>query len=188
MELTIKLDETTLKVLDNGAHELASSINDLCDALRHYKPEITETEPVKRGRKKKSDTANTDNCTTETENDAVASDDDAVAPSVVPTAEVSEQTVPVAVTEAVEAVPAPQNEITLAKSETPAESHADAQYKEPSLAMQAIARAGAELVQHGKLNEVQAIMRDFGIDNLMGLKSDKYADFITALRGMGASL
>ena len=185
MELTIKLDEATLKVLDNGAHELASSINDLCDALRHYKPEITETEPVKRGRKKKSDAVN---CTTETENDAVASDDDAVAPSVVPTAEVSEQTVPVAVTEAVEAASAPQNEITPAEAETPAESPADAQYKEPSLAMQAIARAGAELVQHGKLNEVQAIMRDFGIDNLMGLKSDKYADFITALRGLGASL
>lgn len=38
-------------------------------------------------------------------------------------------------------------------------SHADAQYK-GMVAMQAIARAGAELVQHGKLNEVQAIMRD----------------------------
>lgn len=85
------------------AHTNLRPVSMTCVTLRHYKPEITETEPVKRGRKKKSDTANTDNCTTETENDAVASDDDAVAPSVVPTAEVSEQTVPVAVTEAVRA-------------------------------------------------------------------------------------
>lgn len=58
----------------------------------------------------------------------------------------------------------------------------------PTYSIDQIAKAGADLVQAGKMNELMALLQQFGIQAVTQLRPDQLGPFATALRGLGANL
>lgn len=58
----------------------------------------------------------------------------------------------------------------------------------PTYTLDQIAKAGAELAQAGKMNELLALLQQFGIQAVTQLKPEQVGPFATALRGLGAQL
>lgn len=58
----------------------------------------------------------------------------------------------------------------------------------PTYSLDQIAKAGAELAQAGKMNELLALLQQFGIQAVTQLKPEQIGPFATALRGLGAQL
>lgn len=51
-----------------------------------------------------------------------------------------------------------------------------------------LARAAMTLMDAGRQNELQGLLRQFGVDSLPALPPQQYGAFATALRGMGAQI
>jgi len=58
----------------------------------------------------------------------------------------------------------------------------------PGYTIDQLMRAGAELVDQGRMAEVMALMQQFGVQAITQLPVERYGDMATAMRGMGASL
>lgn len=77
---------------------------------------------------------------------------------------------------------APQDN-TPVSAPSPAVSSAAHSYK-----LDDLARAGAELVELGKQAELPGVLEQFGIRSLPELPQERYGEFATVLRGMGAKI
>ena len=69
-----------------------------------------------------------------------------------------------------------------------AEANAAGSTAEHSYSLDDLARAGAELVDLGKQPELPKLMQDFQITSLPELPKERYGEFATRLREMGASI
>lgn len=58
----------------------------------------------------------------------------------------------------------------------------------PSYTMNQLAKAGAELAQAGKMDPLQELLRQFGVQAITYLPKEQYGAFALALRGLGAQL
>ncbi|HWQ98902.1 MAG TPA: hypothetical protein VN538_12540 [Clostridia bacterium] len=58
----------------------------------------------------------------------------------------------------------------------------------PSYTFDDLAHAAAPLMDAGKTPELQGLLRSFGVQALTQLPKERYGEFATALRGMGARL
>lgn len=60
----------------------------------------------------------------------------------------------------------------------------------PQYTMDQIARAGADLVTRdpSKANAAQQLLASFGIQSVTALPQERYGEFVTALRGLGAQI
>ncbi|MEA4896156.1 MAG: hypothetical protein VB064_12990 [Oscillospiraceae bacterium] len=58
----------------------------------------------------------------------------------------------------------------------------------PTYNLDQIAKAGAELAQAGKINELLSLLQQFGIQAVTQIKPEQIGPFATALRGLGAQL
>lgn len=58
----------------------------------------------------------------------------------------------------------------------------------PAYTIEDISKAGAGLAQAGRVNELVALLGQFGVRACMELKPEQYGAFATALRGLGANI
>jgi hypothetical protein len=58
----------------------------------------------------------------------------------------------------------------------------------PAYTYDDLAHAAAPLMDAGKTPELQALLRSFGVQALTQLPKERYGEFATSLRGMGARL
>lgn len=58
----------------------------------------------------------------------------------------------------------------------------------PSYTLDDLARAAMTLMDAGRLNELQQLLTQFGVEALPMLPKDQYGAFATALRGLGAQI
>ena len=58
----------------------------------------------------------------------------------------------------------------------------------PTYKLDDITKAGADLAQAGKVNELVALLGQFGVQACTQLKPEQFGAFATALRGLGAAI
>lgn len=58
----------------------------------------------------------------------------------------------------------------------------------PVYTLEQIARASATLRDAGRLQDLGALLAQFGVQTLQQVPADRYGEFATALRGMGAKI
>lgn len=58
----------------------------------------------------------------------------------------------------------------------------------PAYTTEQIAKAGADLVQAGKMPQLMALLQQYGVQAVTQLRPEQYGEFATALRGLGAQL
>lgn len=58
----------------------------------------------------------------------------------------------------------------------------------PQYTLEQIMKAGAGLVQAGKMEQLSALMMQYGVNDVTKLPPEQYGAFATALRGLGAVL
>ena len=58
----------------------------------------------------------------------------------------------------------------------------------PAYTIEDISKAGAGLAQAGRVNDLVALLAQFGVRACMELKPEQYGAFATALRGLGATI
>ncbi len=58
----------------------------------------------------------------------------------------------------------------------------------PTYSLDQIAKAGAELAQAGKINDLLSLLQQYGVQAVTQLKPEQIGSFATALRGLGAQL
>jgi len=58
----------------------------------------------------------------------------------------------------------------------------------PSYKLDDLMRAGAALVDAGRMAEVQALMQSYGVQTIMQVPPEQYGELATAMRGMGAMI
>lgn len=58
----------------------------------------------------------------------------------------------------------------------------------PQYTLEQIMKAGAGLVQAGKMEQLSALMTQYGVNDVTKLPPAQYGAFATALRGLGAAL
>jgi hypothetical protein len=75
-------------------------------------------------------------------------------------------------------VATPQVPVTTATAVAPA----------PTYTLEAIAKAGTALIDAGKMGELMALLARYGVETLTALPTDKYTEFATELRGLGAEI
>lgn len=86
---------------------------------------------------------------------------------------------------AVEQVPAPAPKQADSKPQAATEAPTKAQ---PTVTMDALQRAAAQMRDEGKLQAVTGLFPEFGIKKLSDLKGDKLTEFAARLRAMGATI
>lgn len=86
---------------------------------------------------------------------------------------------------AVEQVAAPAPKQADVKPQAVAEAPTKAQ---PTVTMDALQRAAAQMRDEGKLQAVTGLFPEFGIRKLSDLKGDKLTEFAARLRAMGATI
>ena len=59
---------------------------------------------------------------------------------------------------------------------------------QPAYTPDDLARAAVTLVDSGRKEELQALLQNFGVDSLPALPQERYGEFATALRTMGAPI
>lgn len=59
---------------------------------------------------------------------------------------------------------------------------------QPSYTPDDLAKAAVTLVDSGRKEELQALLQNFGVDSLPALPQERYGEFATALRSMGAPI
>lgn len=110
-----------------------------------------------------------------------------------PEAPVTAPAVPVAPTAPVEAPTSPAVPIAPAPVQTapapiPTASVTAVPTTPSSYTLDDLARAAMTLMDAGRQNELQGLLRQFGVDSLPALPPQQYGTFATALRGMGAQI
>ena len=84
---------------------------------------------------------------------------------------------------------APTNAAMTAPTAAPAAGPAPVPLAEtPAYTIEDISKAGAGLAQAGRVNELVALLAQFGVRACMELKPEQYGAFATALRGLGANI
>lgn len=58
----------------------------------------------------------------------------------------------------------------------------------PAITMNDLSKAGAALVEAGKMDAVINLLKQFGAVAITQLKEDQYASFAASLRGLGANI
>lgn len=58
----------------------------------------------------------------------------------------------------------------------------------PQYTLEQITKAGADLVQAGRLDQLQALLAQYGVQAVTQIPPEQYGAFATALRGLGAAL
>lgn len=85
-----------------------------------------------------------------------------------------------------QAAPAPVAPPVTTPAPTPAPTSAPATQK--AVTMKEVARVGAELVDHGKMSELIALLKTFGVVSITQLKPEMLNDFAAQLRPLGANI
>lgn len=85
-------------------------------------------------------------------------------------------------------IPTTQAQGTPATVPAPTGQAAPVQSAQPSYSMDDLARAAMTLMDSGRMNDLQALLRSFGVEALPALPKEQYGAFATALRGMGARI
>ena len=84
---------------------------------------------------------------------------------------------------------APTSAATTAPTAAPAAAPAPVPLAEtPAYTIEDISKAGAGLAQAGRVNDLVALLAQFGVRACMELKPEQYGAFATALRGLGATI
>lgn len=102
-----------------------------------------------------------------------------ITPAVVPSGQgiagpVPTQTPPAGQMAPVTPPPAPNTAVPLASA--------------PTYSTDQIAKAGAELAQAGKMNDLLMLLQQYGVQAITELRPEQLGPFATALRGLGANL
>lgn len=58
----------------------------------------------------------------------------------------------------------------------------------PAYTLEQLSLAGRQLADAGRMTEVQQLVAQFGAQTMMQIPPEKYGEFATALRGMGARI
>ena len=77
---------------------------------------------------------------------------------------------------------------TLAPAPTASPSASAAPTAAPQYTLEQITKAGADLVQAGRLDQLQALLTQYGVQAVTQIPPEQYGAFATALRGLGAAL
>lgn len=96
-----------------------------------------------------------------------------------PTAQVDQKTINVPVTIAGQAIQ-PTSQQTTPQQSVPTTSH--------SYTAEDLQKAAITLVDKGMMTQLQGLLQQFGVNSLPDLPKDRYGDFATALRGLGAQI
>lgn len=96
-----------------------------------------------------------------------------------PTAQVDQKTINVPVAMAGQVIQ-PTSQQTTSPQSVPTTSH--------SYTAEDLQKAAITLVDKGMMTQLQGLLQQFGVVSLPDLPQDRYGDFATALRGMGAQI
>lgn len=77
---------------------------------------------------------------------------------------------------------------TLTPAPTAAPSASAVPTAAPQYTLEQITKAGADLVQAGRLDQLQALLTQYGVQAVTQIPPEQYGAFATALRGLGAAL
>ena len=93
-------------------------------------------------------------------------------------------------TPAAAAAPAPQPAPATEPAPAPAPAAATAPTTQPEaqIDLSVIARAGAGLVDQGKMPEIMNLLKNYNVRAITELKQEQYADFAKDLRALGAAI